>query len=285
VKTSIAVLIVLAANSVSAQDRNPSDYTRLLLPVLESSPGANGSQWTVSLSLRNDGRQPLDAFPLRADCFAAANCLRIRDFPAFRADQDGFGEHGGLPVPFSLWVSGAPGAFLYVQRSAASQLSAHLQIGDSRRPQTPPATIPVVPESEFVSGRHSLVGIPTGSGRRMTIRTYQLNPKPGAKITIRAFEFGPHLEGSDFQPGRLLVERTAEFAVPALGGCPTPVVVCPAVPYNPGYVQISDLDVTSGSITQQIRIEFEPVDSTELYWPMVTITDNSTNAVQVFVIR
>ena len=114
----------------------------------------------------------------------------------------------------------------------------------------------------------------------MTLRAYQLNPRAGAQIAIRAFEFGPHVSGSGFQPGRLLAERMEQFATIPLEGCPPPLV-CPAVAYHPGYVQISDLDVTSGSITKQIRIEFEPRDATELYWPIVTITDNATNAVQV----
>ena len=284
-KLSIASLLMLAASLVFAQDRNPSDYTRVLLPVFQNSPGANGARWTIGLSMRNDGPSALDAFPLQPDCYCCAQCLGLRTFPAFQADQDGFRTHASLPEPFGLWVSGTPGgAFLYVQRSAAFQFSAHLEIGDSSRPETPPVTIPVVTESEFVSGRHSIVGIPTNSARRMTVRVYQLNPKSGAQIAVRAFEFGPHASASDFQPGRLLAERAAQFTTPVLPDCPPPVV-CPTVPYHPGYVQISDLGVVSGSVTQQIRIEFEPNDPDEVYWPMVTTTDNATNAVQVFTLR
>ena len=127
-KPSVVLLALLLAPIAVSQQRNTSDYVRFLLPVLTGAPGANGADWQPTLRMRNDGPLPLDAFPLGADCFCCAQCLDIRGYPAFQANQDGYGERAELPTPFGISVVGRPGAFLYVERSVADQFSAHLEV-------------------------------------------------------------------------------------------------------------------------------------------------------------
>ena len=138
-----------------------------------------GARWDAALWLRNDGENPLDIFPLTPDCFAAANCLSLRAYPALLPNQDGFRTHAGLPAPFSTWLNGRPGVFLYVERAGASRLSAHLEIGDSSRDITR-TTLPIVPETDFVAGRHSVVAIPLaatiGVLLRFALRKYLESP-------------------------------------------------------------------------------------------------------------
>jgi hypothetical protein len=289
-KLLVGVFLLIAPAAVAQRD--PADYMRLLLPILRQGAGASGAFWSYAIALRNDGPQPLDAFPLSADCFCCAQCLRIREYPALQADQDGFGTFGEFPGSFHTPIAGFPGTFLYVDRARAGQLSAHLEVGDSSRTPAHFTTVPIVRETEFVTGRHSIVGVPTLPTSRITVRAYQLDPNAGAGVAIRVFGFGPYVIGPYmFAPGFLLAGTVLEFQYDrSYDGCPPPIT-CPAVPYHPGYAEISNLAATmpevatNPSISKQIRIEFEPADPKALYWPMVTLTDNVTNEVQIFTMR
>ncbi len=289
-KHATAFLILFFAAGAQAQERNPANYLRFLLPIDGSSAGANGARWDATLWLRNDGDRPLDIFPLIPDCFCCANCLSLRAYPSFQPKQDGFGIHAGLPALFVSTLTGRPGLFLYVERAGAAGLSSHLEIGDSSRGSTL-ATLPVVPETDFITGRHSVIAISDVTTSRISVRAYQLEPRTGSAITLRAYEFGPALDGpAQFRTGKLLADAVLTFELDPHDECPPPIV-CPAVPYHPGYIQISDLAArmpqigSNASIVHKLRIEFEPADPNALYWPMVTVTDNATNAVQVFTIR
>jgi hypothetical protein len=290
VKGATAFLILSLAAGAQAQERNPANYVRFLLPVIGSSAGANGARWEATLWLRNDGDHPVDIFPLTPDCFCCSNCLRLRAYPALLPNQDGFRTHAGLPEPFGPWLAGGPGVFLYVERLGASRLSANLEVGDSSR-ETTRTTLPIVPETDFVAGRRSIIAIPLTLTSRITVRAYQLEPRAASQIAVRVYEFGPAAVGAyQFRSGKLLAEAALTFERDPHDECPQPIV-CPAVPYHPGYMQISDVAatmpqiLTNASVTHQLRIEFEPADPAELYWPIVTVTDNLTNAVQIFTSR
>ena len=291
-KPSVVLLALLLAPVAVSQQRNAADYVRFLVPVLTGAPGANGADWEATLRLRNDGPLPLDAFPLGGDCFCCAQCLVIRDYPAFQANQDGYGERAGLPSPFGISVGGRPGAFLYVERAVANQFSAHLEIGDVSRTPAQLTTLPIPSETAFLRGRRSVSDVPIAPTGRITVRLYQLNPNAGAVVTMRVYEFGSHFDGpGQFEPGRLLGETVLAFQYDAQADrCPSPIV-CPDVPYHPGYAQITNLlmsmpqVVNASNTTHRLRLEFEPASPSELYWPMITVTDNVTNAVQVFTVH
>ena len=228
-------------------------------------------------------------FPLGPDCFCCADCLRLRGILA--PNEDGFGSGLGIPGPIGPYFAGTPGLLLYVASAAAEQFSAHLEVADVNQPQVRATTIPVVPVTAFFTGAHSIIDVPIATTSRVTLRVYQSEPRAGAAIAIRVHEYGTHLEGQTIVEPVLLAEGTFAFEYDAIRDQCMPIFACPPVPYHPGYVEVPNLLAQFPQIgetrsqSRRIRIEFEPADPNERYWPMATVTDNTTNDVQLFTAR
>ena len=285
-----ALFLLLLALPFLAQDRNPADYERYLVPVHAAVPGAYGAQWRTTIYLRNDGSGTLDVFPLSPDCISSVACFRnVRAYPAFRPRQSGFHPVGA--VPFFMHPS-ASGRFFYVQREGGEQLSMRLSVADVSRTPAGNTEIPIVPESAFFDTPRSILGVPVVEGTRVALRVYTADPRPEATITVRLEEMGP--QRASLPPGvepLFAIERTFAFTYdPAQDTCG--FVGCPeGVRYIPSIVQINNLLdafpelATLRPLPYGLRIEIAPDAPGLRYWPLVTATRDVDGFVSVFTVR
>lgn len=289
----LAAVLLTLATGARAQERQPERYLRFLLPVFVSGlTGAHGSRWQTTLWVRNDGPEPLDAFPLSPSlCCCSAGCFsRIRPNPAFRPYETPYGG-SGTRFPLDLGSqSYTGGAFLYVERDRADQLSAQLHLRDAGRSPVEITQVPVVPETAFFESSRSILGVPIDNRSRASLRIYSLDSDLQSEVMVKIHETAPGWIAGRWIPPRLLAERRLEFGrqdqrCGFMFGCPQ------GIPYRPGYIGIADLLRVIPELEAAIdrpfgvRIEIEPLTSGLRYWPMVTTTNNATNRVTVYTVR
>lgn len=291
--TRTLILLVLAL-PLSAQERNPADYERYLVPVHApfSIPGAYGARWQTTLYFRNESGLPLDAFPLTPSCVSSALCFQtVRVAPAFPLGYTGFDI---FPSLHPVGMPEAPGGrFLYVERGGAEQLSMRLAVGDVSRTPAGSTEIPIVPDRAFFATTRSILGVPLVPATRVALRVYTADPRADARITVRIHEMSPWYPGNPahVQPPQLLAERTFTFAYdPSQDTCG--FLGCPeGVRYIPGLVQINNLYdafpelATASTQPYGIRIELVPATPDLRYWPLVTATRDMDGFVSVFTVR
>jgi hypothetical protein len=289
----ILTLLLLSLPLV-AQERNPANYERYLIPVVaaEPLPGAYGSRWATTLYFRNDGDTPVDAFPLTPSCISSAFCFQfVRAFPAFPPKITAF-----EPLPRVAPVTttaGLSGRFLYIERDRAEQLSMRAAVGDVSR--TPPGSteLPIVPESAFFNTTRSILGVALLPATRVALRVYTADTRPGASITVRIHEMAPRLsnEGPFVEAPRLLAERVFTFAYDAaedrcgFNGCPE------NVRYVPATVQLTDLAATFPELATMreqpygVRVEIVPNTPELRYYPIVTAARDMDSFVSLYTVR
>lgn len=288
-----ALLLLLVGVSAPAQERRAERYLRFLMPILINGlSGAHGSSWKTTLWLRNDGAQPLDAFPLSpTGCCCSWACFStIRPIPAFKPYETPYGGNGSR-FPLDLGAGNREGgAFLYVERENADQFSAQLHLRETGGSVDEVTQLPVVPETAFFEVTRSILGVPIDDRSRVALRIYSLDSEPLAEVIVRFHDTAPGWTGSSLIPPRLLAERRLQFAVQDQDcgfffGCPEGIV------YRPGYIGISDLVRFVPEVTAAfdrpfgVRVEVEPVTAGLRYWPMVTRTSHATNRVTVYTVR
>lgn len=277
---------------MTAQERGASRYVKLLVPIQApvAASGAHDTRWQTKLWLRNDGSSTLDAFPLSRDCISSVSCFQsVRGVPAFQPLQTGV--HTNPPSPYHLGIVDGPG-FLYVEREKLSQLSAQLHVVDTSRVPNVPAQIPIVPVESFFTSTRSILGVTPQSGTRITLRVYADERIPGAELALRVHYLGPRVlqEAPWIVFPQLIAERRIAFPLdlpPDRCGFP---IGCPdGVSYIPAMIQLDLLALMPevAIATAQphgIRIELEPLTPGLRYWPMVTVTENSTSNVSVYTV-
>ena len=287
-KRTLALLLV--ALPLFAQ-RSPADYERYLIPVLTSQPlpGAYQSLWSTSFWIRNDGPETADVFPLSPACVTSSVC-----FTRMSSPMPAGGSLWHSPPQYLALSSGARpnGAFLYVQRTRARQISMRLGVSDVSRTPAGSAEIPVVPESEFFDTARSILGVKIVPGTRVALRIYTADERPEASVIVRVHElvatpFGT--PGIPFRP-RLLGERTLAFTYDE-AGCA--YFDCPAgIRYTPSTIQIGNLLDAFPEIATALargffglRVEIEPATPGLRYWPLVTETRDADGYVSVYTVR
>ena len=285
------VVLLLVTSSALAQQRDPAQYERVLVPIYAATSGAFGSQWVTQLTMANDSDRTVDAFPVSRDCNTSIGCYQsIREAPAFLPRMIGMVQADGSFVPMSIGVrpSTTPGVFLYVEKGAVDGMSFHLNV---RGTTTSFGTqIPVVPEHNFLTGRRNILSVPITADSRAALRIYTDPERMPASVTVRVVEMAEHwvLGGTVpviAGPARLL-ETHLDFTYDAANdGCS--FFTCPQTPYRPATIEVTDLLRRYPQIATDmpVRIEIEPDDPTLPFWAMVTVTANGTNEMTLFTVR
>jgi len=289
----VLLLALFLTHAIAAAERPPvSEYERFLLPVYGTFNGANGARWTTSLWLRNEGDAPVDAFPLSPTCVSSFLCFAMmRPYPAFEPRMTGY---HGLPFigPFRAGTPSATGQFLYVERARAHQLSVQLHIRDASRSRSLSTRLPVVRESEFLTGTQNILGVPVSILSRISLRIYELDSRPSSEFLVRFWDVlpvethGPVIWSEIRFFGEVRMKTSYE------GGEQCGFLYgCPAVPYRPGFGEIPSLLGAVPSLYDAaarpdgVRIEIVPLTEGVRYWPLVSSTDDETNFVTIFTAR
>jgi len=285
-----ALFAVVTVVDAGAQDRQPSQYERLLLPVHQSVAGAQGS-WRVQWWVRNDGDGPVDVFPLALGCGLpgpgpdpAVHILRRPAIPANHTISCLAGD--ALPSfvsPPHVPVRGSVGAFLYLEKGA-DRLNVSGAVGWVSRDVSPePEHLQAISETVFHRGAASILPVPISLNARYALRVYALPETVDAHaITIRFYEIQPN--GVVAPEERLLATISGEFELqaPSLAPCRQPCDI-PDVPLAPAIYQLFDLPRPAKHVFQSpMRVEISPVSPNVRWWAMVSATDNSTQSIRLF---
>ncbi|HEY0142365.1 MAG TPA: hypothetical protein VGF48_15810 [Thermoanaerobaculia bacterium] len=279
------LLVMLFAVNAFAQ-RNPADYTRVLLPVHRSVSASYGG-WTVQWHFRNEGKSAADVFPLAWMCGLPlpGPGVSIIGKPALPPERTML-CHAGDVIPSPLVppsvpiVSDRPGAFLYVETAAIDQVT----IGGSLNWVTfgspkaaAPAQLRAVPEGEFLRGTRSILSVPKVSGSRYALRIYALpETAQGARVTVRVYDIRSARQTAEetlLSTTTLTLDPPTGAVAPCFGGCDLP-----AAGYLPATAQLFDF---IGGGETSLRIEIEP-DSDALRWWAVLSSTSVTNDVGIF---
>ena len=235
----ILVFIVAAILAVPAlaQERE-----RILLPVFTGPVhGAHGSEFHTDLRILNKSDHDVTILGLTQNC------------PACLPPQNQYTLGPGEEIePNDVLPLGNPGRFITVAQNDISELSMNLRVYDVTRDAFNFGTeIPIVPEHGFTLNEIVLVGIPTDSRFRNTLRIYAQVPG-GLQVTIGN---RPPVK-VELRPGH------DEF--------------------EPAYAMLTDFPVDAGTV--RVTIELDP-DIVSLLpieiplWAMVTVTNNDTQAI------
>lgn len=260
-RSKVLALIVVAASfltsPVLAQNTR---FEKFLVPVFVSTPqpGAFGSLWSTDLWLTNDGDVPVGiAGGFDTGC----------NFPVCEIDPRVQPRSTFRPRLYPR-EDGLQGTFFSAEAGLASQLSASLRFRDlSRQSATWGTTVPVVHESEFRTGRFSLIDIPLTAGFRSVLRVYELNDtgRP-ASVLVRIYELDPSDNLPRSPPDRLIQADVVSLRFhPSGRGSAWPGIL--AVNLT-GFVTRTDVD--------RIRLEIEPVTDGLRLWGFVTVVNNET---------
>lgn len=230
------------------------EYSMILVPVASGGAGAHGSQWDASLWMLIDSDLP----------------IRVGPF-----NQLGPPPPGTLPPPplvplplrtiFVAPVGRAwrpnPAVLLYVHEDEIAALHLQLRL---RNDLSVVANLPTVLESEFRRGTVNLLPIDYSAGKRVNLRLYGL---PGTTTTFRV----RLLTADSFvlfeQQVRLDLYDEVELFRDQL------------VPVRPSFAELPLPYIDAPGAR---RIEIVPLENDFAYWAMATVTDNVTQAVEVF---
>jgi hypothetical protein len=284
-------LAFLLASSMTAAERNPANYERLLLPFNLEARGAN-AYWHAWWWFHNDGDTTADVFPL------ARYCAPFCAFPLRYSLID------SLPPKYTYLVAGGdvlparlgppqspvegppPGAFLYVERAKMAQLSITGFLGrtttttfDNRRSVS--SALRPIPESRFHSGTHSILLPSILAGSRYSLRIYALPENlDDPAITVRVIAIREIVGGFVDDVDTQLSSTVIRLATPQDLDRAQCIATCdlPHVPYRPA---IAELPIDAGVRTATVRIEIEPASRNVRWWAIISATDSSDN-VQLF---
>jgi hypothetical protein len=230
-------------------------WSRILVPLGGPDvPGSGNSLWRVENTgvILSDERIEL----LHEPCVLSAPCIqplrRVFDLNQYRIA----GENNN-------------GSIIYVRESDAQKLRLNSRVYDvSRLEETAGAEIPIVREEELTSEPMSIVGIPVASQYRHTLRVYGLDATEGAQVRI-------HVYANEETTPRISVLRT--LATP-----PYESPIPPIHPTIPGYVQLELGQLLPLAGLGTVRVDIEPVDTTQKVWAFVSVTNNDTHHVTTF---
>jgi hypothetical protein len=172
-------------------------------------------------------------------------------------------ERKGEAVPVTLPES-PHGYLYYVAHDAMPDMAFSARIRDvSRQSQSFGTEIPVVRRDQFRGTPFTFLDIPVDPKYRVTLRVYSLDPYDAPYVNIGAMGRPPH----------------ASWA---------PVMTLPSSPNEPAYAE-RDLGPLLATYAAPAagKITVVPASSNgeKLYWAMITITNNETQAVTIIAPR
>jgi hypothetical protein len=235
---------------------DPSLFERVLIPVIHNGPGAFGSQWRTDVWLRNESDSiiPIMHTPAQAIGCVPPNC----NVPLNPRESK------------QLGVQSAPsGYFLHVARGSVDDLSVNAVFRDiTQQERSLGEEMPVVRESEFITGKQSLLNIPSDFRFRTRLRVYGFRPEPGLTLTLPFAIY--HLTGNDpLAQGAILLAPPADGIGPAFG-------------------ELHDIDALFPQISGlgPFRIELGPLETADnRYWALASVTNNETQHVTLITPR
>ncbi|MCU1350713.1 MAG: Ig family protein, partial [Acidobacteria bacterium] len=249
-----------AANAYTYSATAESSYALLLLPIYLDAPvhGSNKSVWETDFWIRNNSAKEsaqLAPWPCPAD----GVCPAI--FPTSRTLVPGETLHN--LNPFFRDPNAAISRLLYVSRNAAASVSTDLRVFDTSRNALDAGTeIPVVRESSLLNDTTAtLHNVPTSPFSRVLLRIYDLSQLP-SDFTVLIY---PEAAGTETP----LVHNTLRVTTkqPETGEFRT----------QPG---LAELDLGQyAPRTGAMRVVITPVNAGSRYWPMISVTNNSTQHV------
>jgi hypothetical protein len=214
----------------------------------------------------------------------------IPRYPAVRANATLKAVGGDvLPSPFSPAFiplkTNRVGAFVYVEKTGQANLAIAGTLAWRSPGVQPPATpLRAIPEQMLLSGKHSIVAVPSVAGARYDLRIYALGESVTTpRVTVRVFD----TQAAVLSPDDLLVQTATanlEFPAAALPPCFQPCDV-PTSDLAPASLEILALFEPPGDPrfrgAQTFRIEIEPESRNVRWWAVVSIMDPATRQVTI----
>lgn len=267
-KSTVAVVLLLAASSLHAVDRDPAGFERVLIPLVFQSerPGAYGSRWVSDLVIRNESDTPLQIF--QSECSFFCECVGVTCTTVLTPAHSRFGQYG----IFDSFNPTSPGALIYIGRSAGSVVSMQSRIRDvSRLNQSWGTEVPVVRERDLLSETAYLLDVPLDPRFRLHFRAYAVSSLTG-EAHLRATVL-------DDATGEILAVVPLRLN-PGGFGAPKPLLEGER-PSHPAYAEIGALHtlIPAGRGTTRLRVMLTPESPGLKYWAFIAITNNDTQHV------
>lgn len=254
-KQSILATAVFLVATLGARAQT---YEKILIPAYLAAPleGAHGSVWESRLAVANRSDEPVMVFAVEA-C-QTEPCGPPTPIP---------GQTTVFPT-FNRVSAGAMWGLVAVESARRNDVAFSLRLYDtSRALGTRGTSIPVVYEDEFFADDMTLLDVPNDNIGRVTIRVYDIDPKPGDGVTVRVYATDPENKSFELstRPDTLLAQKHAVFGTtPA--GVPPGAIVLP-------------LEAIATTSMQLLRLEIVPDDHAKKYWAFGSVTNNDTQHV------
>ena len=249
----LLLLLVLSLNAL-AQDPNPDDFNRYLIPVIgRDLPGANGSIWSAEWTVLNFNSTTADLIFSPGESIPPRTTRR----PVINPRGDG-----------------SDGAYVYVPKNRDSYVGMSLRVRDLSKNATSFGTeIPIVGDDDYTNPTRDqlfLVDVPTDPKFRATLRLYGASEAPQeVRVTVISSTTGAVIE---------------EYMVLLQGIIH---VVPEPFPKHPAYAQLDPLSPAVRAAGERVHIALFSFGSSPAIspppviptWGFVTITDNETQQV------
>lgn len=235
-----------------------ADYETVLIPIGNVGPGALGSVWRTELWYASDSGFP-NTIPNLYGC--QITCPPPPDAR--------FGAQA------SVLLDHPNGSLLHVDRRVVEGMHFNLRAFDtSQSTRNFGTTVPVVRERDLESERLVLQSVPVDSNFRSTLRLFDADAKPNARLKVRFFAMGsPTVIAETTLPLSASVARDSEFSLPL----------------QPGFAMIDNIvarfpevgNIRSGRLLVEVTSETPGVR----FWAFVSVTNNETQHVTVITPR
>jgi hypothetical protein len=238
-------------------------WEKVLLPIhLDGAvPGSNGTRWKTDFWIRNNGDGPVQLAPWPCETEVCPAVV-----PLTSILESGFSLHNLPPFFREPRGGGNPSRLLFLSRNGASEVSMQLRVADESRAALNGGTeLPVVRNSELLSGRAQLLNVPYDPAHfRLMLRIYDLTYTE-AKFAVTLYA----QETSEGSTREHVVELTAttdgetgDFRTQA------------------AYVQYDFADLEKlPFFPDAFRIEVTPLTPGSRYYPLVSVTNNETQLI------
>ena len=233
-----------------------AEFEKMLFPVASNNNpigGALGSLWVTDVSVLNAGDTPITI----AGAFVCFSCFTTPKLPpgvTYRL----------LPVSQS---------FLLVEKGRADDIRATVRIHDlSRDASSAGADVPFARERDFSATRIDLLGIPSDSRFRRTLRIYSLD-SAATDVSIRQF-----VEPEQSVLAGVVLGPFAD----TLAGETTVHLNAGLSPVQPAYAELGELPFPADGT---VRLEIRPLSPGTRIWAFLSLTNNETQAVTIIAPR
>ena len=220
---------------------------RILLPILTPPvKGAFGSEFhtTFLASSARTSFRTVHLYGLRAECLPPPRQCNTPD--AMTPLLLPYPE----VVPLRVVMSGTPGRFVYLPEGELRRLSLHLRVHDVTRDALNFGTeMPIVRERDFQTDRIVLLGVPSDTRFRNTLRIYTTRAS-SMRVTV-----------GDHPPVDLFLTAGRDL-------------------FEPAYASFTDFPATTGPVD----VTIEPTPNMQPaapppFWAFITVTNNETQLI------